>query len=163
MGNNDGVGVAEANGQEEHEREDEAERMEEDDANSNTDGDEDAESESEDDDEDEEDEHHEERIAEAQKNIAANPYDYNGHLKVRRLGLSNANRLTSCAVNDTVFYQMCFVFLLSINALQLISLLRRAGLLEKLREAREAMNAIFPLSPLLWMQWTEDESRLVAG
>ena len=105
MGNNDGVGVAEANGQEEHEREDEAERMEEDDANSNTDGDEDAESESEDDDEDEEDDHHEERIAEAQKNVAANPYDYNGHLKVRRLGLSNANRLTSCAVNDTVFYQ----------------------------------------------------------
>ena len=67
-----------------------------------------------------------------------------------------------CFTNSIV-HEMCFVFLLSIYALQLISLLRRAGLLEKLREAREAMNAIFPLSPLLWMQWAEDESRLVAG
>ncbi|CAI5532657.1 unnamed protein product [Closterium sp. Naga37s-1] len=46
---------------------------------------------------------------------------------------------------------------------QLISLLRRSSMLEELRAAREAMNALFPLSPAMWQQWAHDETRLIAS
>eukprot|EP00249_Psilotum_nudum_P016992 c26096_g1_i2 orf=158-2560(+) len=44
-----------------------------------------------------------------------------------------------------------------------ISALRRTSQLDKLRSAREAMNALFPLNPTMWREWTQDEARLVSG
>ncbi|KAG0211431.1 Splicing factor [Mortierella sp. GBA30] len=46
---------------------------------------------------------------------------------------------------------------------QLITLLKSADMLEELREAREAMNAVFPLSEGLWMEWIEDESNMATS
>ncbi|CAO3571089.1 unnamed protein product [Mortierella alpina] len=46
---------------------------------------------------------------------------------------------------------------------QLITLLKSADMLEELRAAREAMNAVFPLSEELWMEWIEDESNMAAS
>ncbi|XVF26386.1 hypothetical protein REPUB_Repub14bG0011500 [Reevesia pubescens] len=43
---------------------------------------------------------------------------------------------------------------------QYIKLLRRSGEIEKLREARENMNALFPLSPSMWVEWAKDEASL---
>ncbi|KAL5970650.1 Squamou cell carcinoma antigen recognized by T-cell 3 [Taenia solium] len=42
-----------------------------------------------------------------------------------------------------------------------ITLLRKAGELNRLREAREMMSKYFPLTPKLWLQWTEDEAFLL--
>ncbi|XP_077511193.1 RNA-binding protein 4F [Amblyomma americanum] len=42
----------------------------------------------------------------------------------------------------------------------LIAYLRDTGNLEKLRDAREAMAKVFPLTPELWLEWIKDESRL---
>ncbi|VDM34110.1 unnamed protein product [Hydatigera taeniaeformis] len=42
-----------------------------------------------------------------------------------------------------------------------ISLLRKAGELDRLRGAREIMSKYFPLTPKMWLQWTEDEASLV--
>ncbi|AEE84882.1 RNA-binding domain superfamily [Arabidopsis suecica] len=46
---------------------------------------------------------------------------------------------------------------------QYIKLLRKTANLEKLRQAREAMSAIFPLSPSLWLEWARDEASLAAS
>ncbi|XP_021298484.1 squamous cell carcinoma antigen recognized by T-cells 3 [Herrania umbratica] len=43
---------------------------------------------------------------------------------------------------------------------QYIKLLRKRGEIEKLREARENMNALFPLSPSMWVEWAKDEASL---
>ncbi|KAE8655298.1 ATP-dependent Clp protease ATP-binding subunit ClpX-like [Hibiscus syriacus] len=43
---------------------------------------------------------------------------------------------------------------------QYIKLLRRSGEIEKLREARENMNTLFPLSPEMWIDWAKDETSL---
>ncbi|XWS20670.1 hypothetical protein CRYUN_Cryun31cG0122800 [Craigia yunnanensis] len=43
---------------------------------------------------------------------------------------------------------------------QYIKLLRRSGEIEKLREARENMNALFPLTPSMWVEWAKDEASL---
>ncbi|KAL5102982.1 Squamou cell carcinoma antigen recognized by T-cell 3 [Taenia crassiceps] len=42
-----------------------------------------------------------------------------------------------------------------------ITLLRKAGELDRLREAREMMSKYFPLTPKMWLQWTEDEASLL--
>lgn len=44
-----------------------------------------------------------------------------------------------------------------------IRVLRKSSMLEKLREAREAMSSIFPLSPRMWEEWTQDEARLLSS
>ncbi|CAN0913328.1 Squamous cell carcinoma antigen recognized by T-cells 3 [Linum grandiflorum] len=46
---------------------------------------------------------------------------------------------------------------------QFINLLRRMGELEKLRQAREAMNTLFPLTPSMWQEWAKDEASLSSG
>ncbi|KAF9191909.1 Splicing factor [Haplosporangium sp. Z 11] len=46
---------------------------------------------------------------------------------------------------------------------QLIVLLKDAAMLEQLRDAREAMNIIYPLSEELWMDWIEDESNMAVS
>ncbi|CAN4108217.1 unnamed protein product [Withania somnifera] len=46
---------------------------------------------------------------------------------------------------------------------QYIKALRKQGDIEKLRQAREAMSAIFPLSPEMWHEWTKDETSLCSG
>ncbi|XP_010448584.1 PREDICTED: squamous cell carcinoma antigen recognized by T-cells 3-like [Camelina sativa] len=46
---------------------------------------------------------------------------------------------------------------------QYIKLLRKTANLEKLRQAREAMSAIFPLSPSLWLEWARDEASLASS
>ncbi|KAF9961119.1 hypothetical protein BGZ72_004883 [Mortierella alpina] len=46
---------------------------------------------------------------------------------------------------------------------QLITLLKSADMLEDLRAARENMNAVFPLTEELWMEWIEDESNMAAS
>ncbi|CAH1802142.1 unnamed protein product [Owenia fusiformis] len=45
---------------------------------------------------------------------------------------------------------------------ELISLLRAEGELTKLREARERMSNIFPLTEKLWLEWLKDEVPLAA-
>lgn len=44
-----------------------------------------------------------------------------------------------------------------------ITILRKCGLLEKLRSARETMSSLFPLSPGMWQEWAQDEARLVSS
>uniref|UniRef100_A0A2P2M5T6 Squamous cell carcinoma antigen recognized by T-cells 3-like n=1 Tax=Rhizophora mucronata TaxID=61149 RepID=A0A2P2M5T6_RHIMU len=34
------------------------------------------------------------------------------------------------------------------------------GEIEKLRQAREAMSAIFPLTPQMWQEWAKDEASI---
>ncbi|CAH9112053.1 unnamed protein product [Cuscuta epithymum] len=46
---------------------------------------------------------------------------------------------------------------------QYIRGLRKQGDIEKLRLAREAMGAIFPLSPDMWQEWIKDEMSLSSG
>ncbi|CAA7037351.1 unnamed protein product [Microthlaspi erraticum] len=46
---------------------------------------------------------------------------------------------------------------------QYIKLLRKTANLEKLRQARKAMSAIFPLSPSLWLEWAKDEASLASS
>ncbi|KAI8922464.1 hypothetical protein DFJ77DRAFT_25877 [Powellomyces hirtus] len=46
--------------------------------------------------------------------------------------------------------------------LKYITELRRAADFQKLRDARQHMSEIFPLSEDIWLQWIEDESRLAA-
>ncbi|XP_063971619.1 squamous cell carcinoma antigen recognized by T-cells 3-like isoform X1 [Lytechinus pictus] len=45
--------------------------------------------------------------------------------------------------------------------LKLITILRQAGELEKLRKARQNMSELFPLTGELWMQWIQDELKLM--
>lgn len=47
--------------------------------------------------------------------------------------------------------------------IQYIKALRKQGDIEKLRQAREAMSAIFPLSSEMWQEWTKDEISLSSG
>ncbi|KAJ9159110.1 hypothetical protein P3X46_024637 [Hevea brasiliensis] len=46
---------------------------------------------------------------------------------------------------------------------QYIKLLRKMGEIEKLRQARENMNAVFPLTPAMWQEWAKDEASLSIG
>ncbi|XP_064613155.1 squamous cell carcinoma antigen recognized by T-cells 3-like [Liolophura sinensis] len=46
---------------------------------------------------------------------------------------------------------------------ELISALREAGELERLRAARETMSTIFPLSEDLWLAWLKDEISMASG
>ncbi|CAK7357216.1 unnamed protein product [Dovyalis caffra] len=43
---------------------------------------------------------------------------------------------------------------------QYIKLLRKMGEIDKLRQAREAMNTVFPLSPEMWRDWAKDEASI---
>ncbi|KAF8016112.1 hypothetical protein BT93_H1598 [Corymbia citriodora subsp. variegata] len=47
--------------------------------------------------------------------------------------------------------------------LQYIRLVRKTGDLNKLRQAREAMSALFPLTPTMWQEWARDEASLMVG
>ncbi|KAK0590803.1 hypothetical protein LWI29_031902 [Acer saccharum] len=44
---------------------------------------------------------------------------------------------------------------------QYIKVLRKMSEIEKLRQAREAMNEIFPLTPAMWREWARDETCLL--
>ncbi|KAJ7294310.1 hypothetical protein O6H91_Y267000 [Diphasiastrum complanatum] len=46
---------------------------------------------------------------------------------------------------------------------QYIGMLRKQGALEEVRQAREAMNVLFPLSSAMWREWTQDEARLISS
>ncbi|KAF8934884.1 Splicing factor [Haplosporangium gracile] len=46
---------------------------------------------------------------------------------------------------------------------QLIALLKSADMFEELREAREAMNKIYPLSEDLWLDWINDEVNMATS
>ncbi|XAR56245.1 hypothetical protein NMG60_11036649 [Bertholletia excelsa] len=46
---------------------------------------------------------------------------------------------------------------------QYIRALRKKGDIEKLRQAREAMSELFPLSPAMWQEWAKDEASLSSG
>ncbi|KAM7481993.1 hypothetical protein LguiB_006576 [Lonicera macranthoides] len=46
---------------------------------------------------------------------------------------------------------------------QYIRALRKQGDIEKLRQAREAMNELFPLTPAMWQEWAKDEASLTSG
>jgi hypothetical protein len=37
------------------------------------------------------------------------------------------------------------------------------GDIEKLRQAREAMSELFPLTPAMWQEWAKDEASLGTG
>ncbi|KAJ6928112.1 hypothetical protein NC651_011959 [Populus alba x Populus x berolinensis] len=43
---------------------------------------------------------------------------------------------------------------------QYIKLLRKMGEIDKLKQAREAMNNVFPLSPDMWRDWAKDEASI---
>ncbi|KAJ8648878.1 hypothetical protein MRB53_001901 [Persea americana] len=44
-----------------------------------------------------------------------------------------------------------------------IKVLRKMGRIEKLRNVRESMSALFPLSPKMWQEWAKDEASLSDG
>ncbi|KAH9750297.1 EMBRYO DEFECTIVE 140 [Citrus sinensis] len=44
-----------------------------------------------------------------------------------------------------------------------VQVLRKMGEIEKLRQAREAMNEIFPLTPAMWQEWARDEASISTG
>ncbi|KAG0278386.1 RNA-binding protein 4F [Linnemannia exigua] len=46
---------------------------------------------------------------------------------------------------------------------QLITILKSADMFEELREARESMNKIYPLSEDLWMEWINDETNMATS
>ncbi|XP_077224013.1 EMBRYO DEFECTIVE 140 isoform X3 [Tasmannia lanceolata] len=46
---------------------------------------------------------------------------------------------------------------------QYIKAMRKLGRIEKLREARESMSELFPLSPTMWQEWAKDEASLSTG
>lgn len=46
---------------------------------------------------------------------------------------------------------------------QYIMLLRKAGEIDKLRQARESMSQLFPLTPSMWQEWAKDETTLSSG
>ncbi|KAJ8445792.1 hypothetical protein Cgig2_027873 [Carnegiea gigantea] len=46
---------------------------------------------------------------------------------------------------------------------QYIRLLRKAGEIDKLRQARESMSQLFPLTPSMWQEWAKDETTLSSG
>lgn len=46
---------------------------------------------------------------------------------------------------------------------ELLAALKVAGELEQLREARNTMNKMFSLTPNLWLEWIEDEKKLVSS
>ncbi|KAM1531250.1 hypothetical protein ACFX1T_020271 [Malus domestica] len=46
---------------------------------------------------------------------------------------------------------------------QYIKILRQMADIEKLRQAREAMNQLFPLTPSMWQDWAKDEASLSTG
>ncbi|XP_026454194.1 squamous cell carcinoma antigen recognized by T-cells 3-like [Papaver somniferum] len=46
---------------------------------------------------------------------------------------------------------------------QYIKSLRKFGDIEKMRKAREDMNALFPLTPSMWSEWAKDEASLTTG
>ncbi|KAL0422191.1 UNVERIFIED_CONTAM: Squamous cell carcinoma antigen recognized by T-cells 3 [Sesamum latifolium] len=46
---------------------------------------------------------------------------------------------------------------------QYIRILRKQGDLEKLRQAREAMSLLFPLTPDMWQEWAKDETTVSSG
>ncbi|BFG19999.1 hypothetical protein CerSpe_062740 [Prunus speciosa] len=46
---------------------------------------------------------------------------------------------------------------------QYIKILRQIADIEKLRQAREAMNELFPLTPSMWQDWAKDEASLSTG
>lgn len=47
--------------------------------------------------------------------------------------------------------------------MEYIKALRKYGHVEKLRNAREAMSALFPLNPMMWQEWTKDEACLITS
>lgn len=47
--------------------------------------------------------------------------------------------------------------------IQLINKLRSSGELELLRDARERMSSVFPLTPQLWLEWVADEKQLATN
>ncbi|XP_033115264.1 squamous cell carcinoma antigen recognized by T-cells 3-like isoform X2 [Anneissia japonica] len=49
------------------------------------------------------------------------------------------------------------------NHVKLIELMKETGELEKLRDARNAMAKIFPLSEDLWLEWVQDEVKLASS
>ncbi|KAL2477653.1 embryo defective [Forsythia ovata] len=44
-----------------------------------------------------------------------------------------------------------------------IKILRKQGDIDKLRQAREAMSALYPLSPDMWREWAKDETTMCSG
>ncbi|XP_008218633.1 PREDICTED: squamous cell carcinoma antigen recognized by T-cells 3 [Prunus mume] len=46
---------------------------------------------------------------------------------------------------------------------QYIKIIRQIADIEKLRQAREAMNELFPLTPSMWQDWAKDEASLSTG
>ena len=44
---------------------------------------------------------------------------------------------------------------------ELIEIYRKLGMLEELREARERVNALYCLPVEMWLEWLEDEERLM--
>ncbi|BBG96255.1 EMBRYO DEFECTIVE 140 [Prunus dulcis] len=44
-----------------------------------------------------------------------------------------------------------------------VQILRQIADIEKLRQAREAMNELFPLTPSMWQDWAKDEASLSTG
>ncbi|EYU35044.1 hypothetical protein MIMGU_mgv1a016245mg [Erythranthe guttata] len=46
---------------------------------------------------------------------------------------------------------------------QYIKILRKQGDIEKLRQARETMSSLFPLSPEMWQEWAKDETSMSSG
>ncbi|KAK4402037.1 Squamous cell carcinoma antigen recognized by T-cells 3 [Sesamum angolense] len=74
-----------------------------------------------------------------------NPSDYDSHVQ----DTGGGNALWRCYDDHPIVLY--------------IKILRKQGDLEKLRQAREAMSSLFPLTPDMWQEWTKDETTVSSG
>lgn len=65
--------------------------------------------------------------------------------------------VSSYSLDDKFADSWCLWFLKYIKAL------RKQGDIEKLRQAREKMSSVFPLTPEMWREWAKDETTICSG
>ena len=106
--------------------------------------------------------------------IAANPNLYDKHIEVSDQVISNRkHRRVSVfpgegwgtgtqPFDSTSALILAWLFSASFSS-QYVTLLRKCGLRERLREGHERMASLFPLSEQLWSDWVNDELAQVQG
>ena len=113
------------------------------------------------------------QIETLESELSANPYNYDAYVQVIITPFTffpfaiTLEQLCYCLREP---FELCVFFsdgwvltgFQTFFCCQYIKLLRKTANLEKLRQAREAMSAMFPLSPSLWLEWARDEASLAS-
>ncbi|KAL6495053.1 hypothetical protein OROGR_030972 [Orobanche gracilis] len=81
--------------------------------------------------------------------LNSNPSDYVSHVQV--------------VVRTLVAGRFCGIYGGHSSHTKYIKILRKQGDIEKLRQARETMGSLFPLSPEMWREWAKDEITMSSG